>query len=346
MNVARLIMTLSVAAFVLWSAGPARAERFAEQIAAAAQDWLIAIGPAAQSAQFAFDKDERVDWHFIPRRRQGIAFRDMNDVQRQAAKTLMRSTLSSQGVLKADAIMALEAVLADIEGSSLSYRDPMNYLISVFGTPGRYPWGWRLEGHHLSINVTAATADAVSVTPVFAGSNPARVPAGPQKGKQVQYDEFILAIRLARTLSAEQRAAATLGTRALGNIVTGPGRADAIAAPVGLPANELTRPQRLLLMELVASYVGLARDEIGLPYMQIVEDGLADTTFAWAGPVSEVEPFYYRIHGPRILIEFDNSQNNANHIHSLWRDPLNDFGHDDLMRHYKEAPIGHGHKHP
>lgn len=335
-----------IAVVMLSAAGPLRAEPFADRIAVAAQGWLDAMGPAAEGARFAFDGDERVDWHYIPRRRQGIAFRDMNEVQRQAAKALMRSTLSSQGVLKADAIMALEAVLAGIEGSSLSYRDPMNYLISIFGNPGSFPWGWRLEGHHLSINVTATAAETVSVTPLFAGSNPARVPTGPQKGKQVQYDEFILALRLARTLSADQRAAAIIAPRALGNIVTGPGRADAIERPVGLPVKDLTRAQQLLLMELIASYVGMARDEIGRPYMHLVEDGLADTTFAWAGDVSEVEPFYYRIHGPRVLIEFDNTQNDANHIHSLWRDPLNDFGSDDLMRHYKNAPSGHGHKHP
>ena len=98
-------------------------------------------------------------------------------------------------------------------------------------------------------------------------------------------------------------------------------------------------------MELITAYVGLARDEIGQPYMSLVEKGLADTRFAWAGPTSGGEPFYYRIHGPRILIEFDDTQNGGNHIHSLWRDPMNDFGRDDLARHYKGAPAQHGHVH-
>jgi len=106
----------------------------------------------------------------------------------------------------------------------------------------------------------------------------------------------------------------------------------------------MSRAQRVLLTQLISAYVGIARDRIGLPYMKLVEAGMDETSFAWAGPVSEVEPFYYRIHGPRILIEFDNSQGGGNHIHSLWRDPENDFGRDDLHRHYKNAPLAHGHK--
>jgi len=176
------------------------------------------------------------------------------------------------------------------------------------------------------------------------GTNPARIPSGPREGARLQYDEFILGIRIARNLSAEQMMKAMLQDRSLGNIVTGPGRGDAFASRQGLPVSEMTDTQRGLLTQLIAAYVGMARNEIGWPYMKLVHAGLNETTFAWAGGISETEPFYYRIHGPRILIEFDNTQNDANHIHAVWRDPANDFGQDALHRHYGDAPVTHGHK--
>lgn len=313
-------------------------------IAAAARAWQQAMGDKASAGAFAFTEDERFDWAYTPGYRKGVPIRDMTPAQRAAAAALMRSTLSVPGVAKAEAIMALEAVLAEVEGSSLDYRDPEKYFISVFGAPGRHPWGWRLEGHHLSVNVTVAAPGAVSLTPVFLGSNPAEIPGGPRKGERVQRDEYALALRLAESLDAGQRDRVLLRDRSLGNVVAGPGRGDRLKTPQGLPVASLTADQQVILMQLVAAYVGLARDEIGRPYMDLVRAGWADTRLAWAGPMAEGRAFYYRIHGPRLLIEFDNSQNAANHIHSLWRDPANDFGRDDLHRHYKGAPEAHGHR--
>lgn len=277
-TIKRVLIALSVLA--LAAASPARAESFDKAIAAAADAWLAAMADKAKDGRFKFTDSERFEWHYVPRSRDGAVIREMTPAQRAATKELMRSTLSARCVLKAEAVMALEAVLAGIEGSSLSYRDPEKYYISVFGAPGTYPWGWRLEGHHLSINVAVAAAGEVSVTPTsFVGSDPARVPSGPKQGSWLQYDEFIL-----------------------------------------------------------------ARDEIGRPYMDLMREGFAEMRFAWAGGRKEGEAFYYRIHGPRVLIESHNSQNDANHIHSLWRDPKNDFGRDALHRHYKGAPVAHGHK--
>ncbi|MEQ8505605.1 MAG: DUF3500 domain-containing protein [Rhodospirillales bacterium] len=336
-----LAFTVMTATAVL---SPARADDVDAVMARAAQAWLQAMGGKAADASFPFADDERFDWHYTPGSRNGVVFRDMTAAQRRAAKTLMQSTLSAPGVHKAEAVMALEAVLAEVEGSSLSYRDPEKYYISVFGAPGRYPWGWRLEGHHLSINVTVAAAGEVSVTPTFLGTNPARIPAGPRKGERVQQDEYVLALRLAAGLGADQRKQALLGDRSLGNVVAGPGRGDALKAPQGLPVASLNAEQQIVLINLITAYVGLARDDIGRPYMDLVRAGWADTRFAWAGPMAEGAAFYYRVHGPRILIEFDNSQGGGNHIHSLWRDPANDFGRDDLHRHYKNAPEAHGHR--
>lgn len=339
----RRLLFAGLAAAVI-GAPSVRAAPVDAAIADAARAWQQAMGDKAPSGTFPFTDGERFDWAYTPGYRKGVSIGDMMPAQRAAAAALMRSTLSAPGVAKAEAIMALEAVLAEVEGSSLDYRDPEKYFISVFGVPGRHPWGWRLEGHHLSVNVTVAAPGAVSLTPVFLGTNPAEIPGGPRKGERVQRDEYVLALRLARSLTEAQRDRALLRGRSLGNVVAGPGRGDALAAPEGLPADALSPPQQALLTDLIRTYVGLARDEIGRPYMDLVQAGWADTRIAWAGPMAEGAAFYYRIHGPRLLIEFDNSQNAANHIHSLWRDPANDFGRDDLHRHYKGAPEAHGHR--
>lgn len=343
--VKRTALAAAFCAAFIADPGPTRAQTVDTGMATAAAAWLDTLGDRRHDGAFPFDDGERTDWHYIPGHRSGIRFGDMTDAQRRASLTLMRSTLSTEGVLKAEAIMALEAVLAEVEGSSLSYRDPEKYFISVFGTPGDHPWGWRLEGHHLSINVTAAAPGSVSVTPTFLGTNPARIPGGPREGERVQRDEYVLALRLARSLDPAQREQVLLRGRSLGNIVAGPNRGDALEAPEGLAVSALTADQQVLLTDLIRTYVGMARDEIGRPYMDHVHAGWGETRLAWAGPTTGNAPFYYRIHGPRLLIEFDNTQDGGNHIHSLWRDPANDFGRDDLRRHYRDAPRGHGHNH-
>ena len=176
-------------------------------IAAAAARWLEAAGPAGEGASFAFSDRERRDWHFTPRGREGLMIGDMSRAQREATTALMRTTLSSPGVLKAQDIMRLEAVLAEVEGSSLRYRNPEGYYVSVFGDPNGYPWGWRLEGHHLSINVTVAAPNEAFVTPLFTGTNPAVPPSDSGFAKVIQQDEMTLALRLIQSLEPEQAAA-------------------------------------------------------------------------------------------------------------------------------------------
>jgi hypothetical protein len=182
----------------------------------------------------------------------------------------------------------------------------------------------------------------VAVTPLFTGSNPARIPTGPRAGERVQKREVELGLELVQSLDARQLAGALLQARSLGDIVSGPGRPEALAAPQGLPATDLTAPQQALLLQLVEAYVGLSRDEFGRPYMDLVRAGLRATRFAWAGGQRVGTAFYYRIHGPRVLIELDNTQGGGNHVHSVWRDPVNDFGRDDLRAHYGAGSHGHG----
>lgn len=307
-------------------------------MAAAALKWLETAGPAGEDARFAFGDGERRDWHFTPRSREGLMIGDMTQAQKDATTALMRVTLSAPGVLKARDIMRLEAVLAEIEGSTLRYRNPEGYYVSIFGDPNEHPWGWRLEGHHLSINVTVATPDDAFITPLFTGTNPAVPPPDGRFTKRIQYDEMTLALRLIRSLTADQ-AAAKLSTSPR-NVISGPGDGNAIDRRTGVKGSDLTGRQKILLRQLISAYVGMASDRLGRKYMQLVDEGMAETAFAWAGEASERAAFYYRIHGPRILIEFDNTRG-GNHIHAVWRDPLNDFGRDILRQHYADSPHSH-----
>jgi hypothetical protein len=317
--------------------GPATA--WIDAMARAASAWTDAMG-SRSGARVAFEDAERRNWHYVPRSRRGVALRDMTPAQRDAAKALVRSGLSARGAERVEATTALESVLAEMERSPRGFRDPLGYHVTVFGAPGTPPWGWRIEGHHLSVNVTVPAAGHAAMTPLFTGSHPARFPSGPRRGERLQHVEHAVALELAKSLDDRAFAAARIRERALSDVVAGPGRREALATPRGLPVSELTAAQRALLLSLVDAYVGLARDEWGRPYADLVRAGLGETRFAWAGERRDDAPFYWRIHGPRVWIEFDHTQNDLNHVHSVWRDPLNDFGRDDLREHYRAG--GHG----
>ena len=320
----------------LFGTGPAFASGPHQDLVEAGLGWLDAAGPGRAGASFPFDAPERVDWRYTPGARAGLMIGNMTAPQREATRDLMRATLSAPGVLKAQEIMRLEAVLAEVEGSSLNYRNPDGYYVSIFGDPGNYPWGWRLEGHHLSINVTLATPNDASVTPLFTGTNPAFPPEDTGFEKPIQQEEMNLAFRLIDSLNGAQAELAKMKSSPR-NIVTGPGRGDAITERTGVDGAALDPDQKRLLRQLIAVYVGMARDEIGESYMKLVDQGLEETAFLWAGQASEEAAFYYRIHGPRVLIEFDNTRG-GNHIHAVWRDPSNDFGKDLLKQHYDSQP--------
>lgn len=316
---------------------PASASRLVAATSAAAGAWLDGLDPAQRRlALWPFGAAERGNWHYAPRRRQGLALRNMTEPQKAAAYRLLASVLSPSGAAKARAIMALETVLAELEGGRFDFRDPLNYSFTLFGIPGEHPWGWRIEGHHLIVNVTVAGPAELTLTPTFWGTNPARIPAGPRAGERIMREEYELGLELARSLDAGQRATAIIARTSLGNIVTERGRAEALREPTGLPFGGLGLGQQDLLMRLVRTYVGNAADPLGVPYLERVgEAGLDRLHLAWAGGMEEGRAFYYRIHGPRLLIELDCTQNQANHIHSVWRDPVSDWGRDLLGEHYR-----------
>jgi hypothetical protein len=312
-------------------------------MAGAASAFLGALpADTRRRATFAFDHPERRNWGYVPRSREGMPFKDMPAPARAAAHELMKASLSAMGYAKAVNVIRLEEVLRQLETFGALLRDPEKYYVAVFGVPGPAPWGWRLEGHHLSLNFTVVPDKPIAVTPAFMGANPAEVRAGAHKGLRTLAREEDLGRALVLRLDAGQRQRASIGDRSLGDIVSGPGRGESLGAPAGLPVANMTGDQRALAMQLVEEYARNMRSEMADEELRrLREAGLERMHFAWAGPLAPGQGHYYRVHGPTLLIEYDNSQNDANHIHSVWHDPRNDFGIDLLRAHYQR---GHRHR--
>lgn len=310
----------------------------AAEMPVAASSWLDLLdGDQRARANVAFSAEARKDWHYVPRERAGVTYGEMTEAQRGAARALLETGLSHRGIEQVEAIIALETVLRDLGGDPV-VRDPENYAFLIFGEPGVYPWGWRIEGHHLSINFNLMSAQDVSVTPTFLGSNPGRYPQGELEGTWVQDAEFTLALALAQSLTDAQWQQAHIGDDPFGEIQATPGKAARdVAGPAGLSATDLSEPQQARLKALIAAYVGVVSSDLGAPYTALIEAEWDALHFAWAGGREAGDPFYYRVQGPRVLIEYDNSRDGGNHVHAVWRDPKNDFGEDALRQHLNDA---------
>ncbi|HZN53158.1 MAG TPA: DUF3500 domain-containing protein [Methylomirabilota bacterium] len=309
-------------------------------MARAAAAFVQSLEPAQrQAATFPLGHEERRNWHYIPRSRAGIAFKDMSPAARAAAHELMKASLSGVGYAKAVNVVKLEEVLRQLETFGGLLRDPEKYYVSLFGAPDpNAAWGWRLEGHHLSLNFTLVPGRPVSVTPAFFGANPAEVPSGPHRGLRALAEEQDLAFALARGVDASLRGRLVIAAESPGDIVSGPGRADSLKTPAGVALGELGAEPRALALRLIETYARNMRSEIADEELRRMrEAGSEEVRFAWAGPIDPKQPHYYRLHGPTLLIEYDNSQNRANHVHSVWHDPRNDFGADLLRAHYERS---------
>ena len=289
-------------------------------------------------ATFPFGDEERFNWEFVPASRLGLPLKDMSAEQRRAAHALLQTILSSQGYLKATGVMQLEGILGMIENRP-ERRDPEDYYVSIFGTPsGDAGWGWRFEGHHLSLNFTSVTNEVVVATPSFMGTNPHLVPSGANMGWRVLGAEEDIARNLLGMLDDAQRGRAVIAAEAPSNIITSNDRRVMLEEFEGLPAADMTAAQRGVLTRVIEEYVhNLDHDAAHAQMQKIMEAGFDNVYFAWAGGSARGEGHYYRVHGPTFLIEYDNTQNNANHVHSVWRDLTDDFGEDLLRRHYDEA---------
>src|SRR5687767_8115186 len=290
-------------------------------------------------ASFPFDDPERTRWAYVPQKRAGIPLRAMNSDQREAAFGVLSTGLSERGTRLAHGIIELEGILRELEGMVtrvLGWRDPELYYLALFvGPDGTHPRGWRFEGHHLSVNVTDLGPHGQIVAPLFMGANPARVPSGPREGLRLLAAEEDLAFELLQMLDPQQRARVTIAAQTFGDIVTGDDPTVTPMSFAGLPAAEMTIDQQRQLRRLLEVYAGRMADSSAQRQLQrINEAGFERLHFAWAGAHQPRQPHYYRIHGPTVLVEYDNSQGNANHIHTVWRDLENDFGGDLLRRHY------------
>lgn len=319
-----------------------------QEMAAAAAAFLDTISPEFKSkAAFSFDGPQRKDWHFVPRTRPGLALRDMTEAQQLAAHNLLRSALSEQGVKKTESLMALESVLLDMEraaGSVSGVRVPLNYAISIFGSPtDSKPWGWRIEGHHLCLNFTSVSNELTAVTPSFMGSNPAEVKSGPKAGMRVLAVEEDLGRQLVTSLNDEQQKLAIIAKVAPADIYTIPGRELDAAIPEphsGLLYSAMSTAQREVVEKLIGEFAHNLRHEFADHELdRIRKADLNLIRFAWAGSTKPGQGHYYRLIGPTFIIEYDNTQNDANHVHTIWHDRQHDFGHDLLKEHYE-----HDHK--
>ena len=315
-----------------------RAHDASAEMTAAATNLITTLNAEQKAkATFAFPDAERENWHFIPRVRKGLPMKEMTQEQRLLAQALLATGLSHRGYAKAVSIMSLEAVLAELEKGKVggAVRDPEQYFVSIFGAPGIEPWGWRIEGHHLSLNFTAAGGAAPSMTPSFFGTNPGEVREGPRKGTRVLGNEEEMGRALVKSLDAEQKKIAILQIETPKEILTAPGRIDPVK-PEGISGDKLTHEQLAALEKLVKEYLFRNRPDVAAEeWAKIEKAGKSAVTFAWAGGLERGEPHYYRVQGATFVLEYDNTQNEANHVHSIWRDFAHDFDHDLLAEHLK-----------
>jgi hypothetical protein len=309
----------------------------AERMAAAAAGWLASLDPAQRAeASFGFPDDaERTRWYYTPTQRGGLPLAEMGPVSQRLAHRLLATGLSEGGYATAATIMGLENVLDAKEGWRRGYdgravphrgRDPQLYFVSVFGEPGSGSWGWRVGGHHLACNYTLA-GDRISASPLFFGANPASTRlVGPGVLRPLAAEED-LGRELLAALAPDQRAKAVVSPVAPGDILQR-NRARVVAGPPDrLPAGGMLPQQRALLEGLVRLYLDRLPAELAAAEAARVTGAAGEALhFAWAGGAEPGQPHYYRVQGPRLLIEYDNVQDGANHVHSVWRDPTGDFG--------------------
>lgn len=302
---------------------------------AAAQAFLDALSDEERTLAIRdFDDDERVNWHFVPRRRAGLSLGAMTQAQRTATHGLLASVLSERGHEKATGVVRLEETLGILENNP-AYRDPGRYYVTVFGSPSTTaPWGWRFEGHHLSLNVSLVAGTGVAATPAFFGANPAE-----HEGVRLLSAEEDRARELMGMLDEEARDVAVIHARAPRDIITGADRHARLESFQGLPASRMTPDQREALLLLIREYTNNMQPDIAdAAWRRIIDTGVDSLYFAWAGSLQKGKGHYYRVHGPTLLIEYDNTQNGANHVHSVWRAFEGDFGEDLLRSHYEKNP--------
>jgi hypothetical protein len=336
-----------VATLVAVFAGTAMiaSQKSAANMSKAATGFLDSLTPEQKArATFPFDSEERLRWHFIPNEtfaRKGLMIKDMNEAQRRLAHDLLRTGLSAPGYLKVTSIMELEDILKAIEVGGKFARNKQEYLFSIFGTPAaKGQWGWRVEGHHVSLRfaiVDGAITNQVASSPMFLGSNPAEVQDGEKKGLRVLAGEEDAGRALVMALPADLQKQAIVNAVAPGDILT-MNKNDISPLPdQGVLYASLPAKQQAMLSQLIEVYTANMEADIAAERLaKIKAAGMDKIRFAWLGETEKGKKHYYSVQGPTFLIEYDNTQNNGNHIHSVWRDFNGDFGRDILRDHLRE----------
>ena len=302
------------------------------KMAKAAQAFLENLSEEqGQQATFDFDSEERLNWHFIPRERKGLPIKDLKDDDKTRAFELIKTGLSEAGYSQALDVMALEEVLYLLEegdrAERRARRDPQKYYISIFGEPSNTGnWGWRVEGHHLSLNYTIESGKVVSSTPEFFGANPGLIDAGPGRSIRVLGPEEDLARQILKLCNEEQQSLAWRDKKAPDDLRGGGVAQPIVTQPVGLKVSQMSEDQQKLVRELLAEYLkNMPADVVKERRARINQAGMENIYFAWWGSSEKNERHYYVVQGDTFIIEYNNTQNSANHVHSFWRNIDGDF---------------------
>jgi len=343
-----LFLSLAVCA-----AGIAYHQTTEDLMVSAANAFLVSLNSNQKPAtHFKMDNADYDTWHFVPdnnfisahgRARNGLTYRDMIPEQRALADALIGASLSKAGFVRAKTIMSLEEVLRIKEKDTVGRRDVELYHVSIFGDPGTTgSWGWRLEGHHISLHFLMKDGKLVSTSPTFFGSNPHEVREGPRKGTRPLAAEEDLGRKLVRSLDGANRKMAVIADKAPRDIVTAfSTRAKIDGAPQGIQASKMSGEQFKTLIELAEVYsAAFSPEQAKSRIAKVHATAKEDMYFAWAGSIEPGMGDYYRIQAPEFLIEYDNTQNGNNHSHSVWRDYKGDFGRDVLAAHYQQFDHG------
>lgn len=316
----------------------ARHDEASARMAKAAETFLAGLDEAQRArASFAFDSPLRGDWHFIPRERKGLPLGELDGAERARFDALLASGFSAQGRAAFDGVVKLEGLLRKLEskpGAPALMRDPGNYAVAIFGTPGVDPWGWRLEGHHWTAHFTCVDAQVIAVTPEFVGANPARVADGPDAGFELLGAEDAQACAFVKALKPEQLARARLAGALPQDVLLDPSKARLDTPRQGICSKDLDGTQLAALLAIVDHHFADLSDELATRERERFAAHSLDTLyFAWSGDAEGKRPWYWRVEGEYFAIEFVYPRGDSNHAHRIWRDFERDLGGDPLREH-------------